>query len=126
MTTSAILFVDDEPIMRRLFVRALEPHFSVIAAGSAEQAIFKLKESTHQIGIIFTDIRMPDRDGISLIDQLNSEYGHIPIVVCTGDLSLFDFDSMIVNNKIMAAIEKPMTAKQAIEIANPVLGQGIE
>ena len=121
MTEYAILFVDDEPIMRRLLLRFLSPYFRVFEAESVAGAMEMLQTSHKEINIVVTDMKMPDGSGLTLIDSMAEHFSHIPVIVCTGDLSFCDFDKLIKNNKIAAVIEKPMTGEQAINTINSVL-----
>jgi two-component system response regulator HydG len=123
MTDKTILFVDDEPIMRRLLVRSLSPYFDVLEAESVSAALIILEKFENDIGIVVTDMKMPDGDGILLVEKMFDQFSSIPIVVCTGDLSFCDFDALIGEGKIAAVIEKPMTAEQAIKTIKSVLSE---
>ena len=65
---SSILVVDDEEAVRELLVRLLqlEGH-RVCAVGSAREAHAALKESP--VSLLITDVKLPDQDGIALLQQ---------------------------------------------------------
>ena len=65
---SSILVVDDEEAVRELLVRLLqlEGH-RVRAVGSAREAHAALKESP--VTLLITDVKLPDQDGIALLQQ---------------------------------------------------------
>lgn len=64
-----ILVVDDEQIMRDLFVKILrkEEH-EVVTAQDGKEAVKKIKENNFDI--VFMDIRMPDMNGVETFGQI--------------------------------------------------------
>ncbi len=103
----SVLFVDDEPITRRISTRILSPHFTVVEAENGEEAKTILEKQGGQVGVIITDIKMEKVDGLSLIEYVASQYPAITIIASTGDFLSYDFDSLIQQGKLHAALEKP-------------------
>ncbi len=65
---SSILVVDDEEAIRELLVRLLQSAgHRVRAAGSAKEALVALKESS--VSLLITDVKLPDQDGLALLQQ---------------------------------------------------------
>jgi len=65
---SAILVVDDEEAIRELLVRLLQSAgHRVRAVGSAREAHAALKE--FPVSLLITDVKLPDQDGIALLQQ---------------------------------------------------------
>jgi len=65
---SAILVVDDEEAIRELLLRLLQSAgHRVRAVGSAREAYAALKESP--VSLLITDVKLPDQDGIALLQQ---------------------------------------------------------
>jgi FixJ family two-component response regulator/flagellar biosynthesis/type III secretory pathway protein FliH len=65
---SAILVVDDEEAIRELLVKLLQSAgHRVRAVGSAREAHAALKESP--VSLLITDVKLPDQDGIALLQQ---------------------------------------------------------
>ncbi len=64
-----VLFVDDEPFVRRVTVDMLKGLGinEVSAAGNGVEAISLMGE--HEIDLLITDIQMPEMNGIELIRQ---------------------------------------------------------
>jgi DNA-binding NtrC family response regulator len=77
------LFVDDEPAIREMCQRAATragyPH---IVASRATEALAILAEQP--MDVVFTDLRMPDMDGIALLREVKARYPEILVVVMTG------------------------------------------
>jgi FixJ family two-component response regulator len=65
---SSILVVDDEEAIRELLVRLLQAEgHRVRAVGSAREAHAALKDSP--VSLLITDVKLPDQDGIALLQQ---------------------------------------------------------
>ncbi len=77
-----VLLVDDNPVIRQIFRRALEQQqFKVVEAESAARAL-KLLES-RQPGLIVLDLMMLGMDGFQFLTQMRRrpEWQGIPVVV---------------------------------------------
>lgn len=114
MNQQAILFVDDEPITRRISTRVLAPHFDVLEAENGAVAKEILASSGDRVGVLITDIKMEKMDGLSLIEFVASHYPSIVVVASTGDFLSYDFDALIRDGKLYAALEKPWDLDQAL------------
>lgn len=84
-----VLFVEDECIVHKEMKEILEVLFkSVYSAKNGEEALelYDLK----QPDIVLTDIKMPRKDGISLVKKIRQENYEIPIIFLTSfnDLDL--------------------------------------
>lgn len=83
-----ILVIDDDPAMLEFLTQSLSPE------GFAVSTVVSGQEGIHQAilrhpDLILLDLRMPVRDGVSVITVLraNPATKHIPIIVVTGVLS---------------------------------------
>lgn len=77
-----VLVADDEPRHRRGIadmVKMLRPDYRVFMAKDGEEA-FKIIESNH-IDILLTDIRMPNMDGLQLIEKLGARTESLKVVI---------------------------------------------
>lgn len=81
-----VLVVDDEPTLRLGFAYALAGRTtSVETAASGRLALERLADSHYDI--MFLDLRMPEMDGLGVIENLRGEGNNIPIVLCSAALS---------------------------------------
>jgi two-component system, chemotaxis family, chemotaxis protein CheY len=113
-----VLIVDDSAAIRKILQRVLMqlqvPLGIVHEAGDGREALEILK--TKPVGLIFSDINMPNMDGIELLTQLKSsdDFKTIPILMVTTEGS---------QAKVLRALElgaagylrKPFTAEQIKE-----------
>lgn len=86
-----VLIIDDEMTFCAVMGEVLESFgFEVHQAYSAGQALSVLANVTPDL--ILTDLRMPDSDGIKLLEQLRREpnWGRIPKIVITAKASSSD------------------------------------
>lgn len=78
-----ILVVDDEESIRRLLEKELSSmRRSVRTADSARQAFECLEQ--HQFEVILLDIRLPDGDGIELLERFKQTVPDVEVVLITG------------------------------------------
>ena len=77
-----ILVVDDEPGMRLGLAEVLRRGgFAVETAASAEEAIDWL--ATHEADLLVTDLKLPGRSGLGLLDALGEQGRALPAIVIT-------------------------------------------
>ncbi len=82
-----LLIVDDSAAIRKILQRVLHqaevPLGNVYEAGDGVEALAILKEKT--VNLIFSDINMPNMDGIQFLSQLkaNEAWRHVPVVMIT-------------------------------------------
>ncbi len=78
---ATILVVDDENGVRQSFNMVLKDNYNVLLAASGQEtmAIFE----KHRIDLILMDIRLPDTDGISLLQKLKEIEPNTEIIMVT-------------------------------------------
>jgi len=85
--TLNVLIVDDSAAIRKILQRVLQqtevPIGSVYEAGDGIEAIAILNDKP--VGLIFSDINMPNMDGLQLLGQLraNEAWKAIPVLMIT-------------------------------------------
>jgi YesN/AraC family two-component response regulator len=81
-----ILFVDDDELVRAPLARLLSTHgVRVLTASSAIEAMRVLAQE--RVDVLFTDIVMPDKDGIELARQAQQLQPGIRLIFATGYFS---------------------------------------
>ncbi|MBK1883481.1 response regulator [Luteolibacter pohnpeiensis] len=81
-----ILVVDDEPTLRLGFAYALTNAYTKVETASCGRiALDKIAEA--HFDLIILDLRMPDIDGIGVIESLRRAGNQIPIVLCSAALT---------------------------------------
>ncbi len=81
-----VLVVDDEPTLRLGFTYALSNRSTTVeTAASGQQALDRI--TTTRFDIMILDLRMPEIDGIGVIEALRSDGNFLPIVLCSAALT---------------------------------------
>lgn len=78
-----LLCVDDELLILNALRRSLrkEP-YELLCAQSAADALKVLEEN--EVGVVLTDYRMPEMNGIELIEYIKKHYPHTVTVLLSG------------------------------------------
>jgi len=77
---TTILIVDDDPDMRRLVVFDFKKSgFHILEASGGNEAFQIVKNN--KVDLVLTDIRMPDGDGIELLEKMRSLKSPAPPVI---------------------------------------------
>ncbi len=82
-----VLVVDDEDSLRdvlRLYL--VDEGYDVTDAATFDEALEKFRET--RFDTVLSDIRMPDRDGITLLQHLREADGKTPVILMTGSPDL--------------------------------------
>lgn len=78
-----ILLIEDDVNFSRMFQKFLERHgYTVDGCSSAEGAYKYLKEEKYDL--VFTDLRLPDEDGIQILSRIKDLDEQLPVILMTG------------------------------------------
>jgi len=119
-----VLIVDDSATIRKILQRVLQqanlPLGKVLEAGDGREAINALK--TQKVGLILSDINMPNMDGLQLLAELKADdqWKQVPVIIISTEGS---------QAKVKEAVElgargfvrKPFTADQIKEKLTGIL-----
>jgi two-component system nitrogen regulation response regulator GlnG len=87
MITEQVWIVDDDSSIRWVLEKALSG--ANISAASFENANNLLTALSHgQPEVIISDIRMPNMDGMALLNRINQRYPQIPVIIMTAHSDL--------------------------------------
>jgi DNA-binding NarL/FixJ family response regulator len=84
-TRIKIYLIDDHPIVREGFARAIEDEPDMVVIGQAGTAAEALKDAmTLAPDVALVDLNIPDRDGIELLGVLRVQLPHAKLLVLSG------------------------------------------
>jgi len=127
MQTKTLLVVDDSRMVRKIISVSLksEKHIKLVEAGSGLEALDKLMETP--VDLIFTDINMPNMDGLEFIKRCKEEamFEAIPIIVITTEDGVEDRERAM-QLGATGFVSKPLDKDSIIKITHSMLGTGTE
>jgi len=107
--TETLLLVEDEPQVRAVVEAMLKPlGYTVLAAGSASEAITIAESSPHAPDLLLTDVVMPGGSGRELSDTLMQRFPSLRVLFMSGYT-----DDAVLRHGIMHAevdfVQKPFS-----------------
>ncbi len=117
-----ILVIDDEEVIRKSFVLALEGvEYQVETAESGEKGIEKVQET--KFDLIFLDLKMPGLNGVETLRELRKIEHDVPIYIVTAFYDEFvnQLQSAAKDGLSFQLLKKPVGREQIRSIAKVVL-----
>ncbi len=115
-----ILVIDDEPIVRTSCERTLAPEgYDVTAVASGKEGLEMLEKET--FGLVLLDLKMPDMDGIEVLDNIKNKWPDTKVVMVTG-YSTVDTAVQALRFGAFNFIEKPFTPDTLLNAVKEVFG----
>jgi len=121
---TSILIIDDDPTICMMLQALLKrKSYEVDTSFSAKSGLVKIKAKAYDL--IISDFRLPDINGLELLDQIKNKYPDIPVIIMTSYADIktavnamkrgaFDYISKPLNpDEILILIKKALTGKQA-------------
>ena len=112
---TTVLLVDDERNIQLTLSRALSMEgYSVEVAGGGREALDKI--GALPVDVVVMDVRMPDLDGLSVLQKARETRPELPVVIMSGHGSIETVRSAF---KLGASdyLEKPITEKEKLLVA---------
>ena len=123
MDGKRMLMVDDEEIVlescRRIFQRE---GFDVTATKSARDALERV--ATTRFDVILCDWKMPEMDGVDVVDLLDKRAPDTPIVMISGYPSV-ERATEVMKRGAMDYVAKPFTPEEIIAAVNRAMGRKV-
>lgn len=118
---TSILFVDDEEEITDFLKEFFdERHYTTFVANEAEKGFEIYNESKPDI--VVTDIKMPGRDGIWLINEIRAKNQDANFIVMTGQDTKDTLANLEQETKITDYFSKPFTLQEIDEMLEVVIG----
>lgn len=121
MTSQTILVVEDDSAVTKLYIRFLEPEYTVLTAETAQEGIDILlgqqstaaeqKDAAGEIDAVLLDRRLPDAPGEEVLDLIEQEGLDCRVAMVTGVEPDFD----IIDMGFDLYIVKPVTRSELLE-----------
>lgn len=76
-----LLVDDDTDLLRLLSLRLKASGYRVSTAETAEAALTRL--AVERFSLVLSDVRLPDRDGLALFDDIRAQHPALPVILLT-------------------------------------------
>ena len=115
------LIVEDESALRELYGRILESKGFMVSYASDGNFAIQCLEETYAPDLIILDIRMPNRNGLEVLEYLQDhpEINNIHVVIATASTDFQEYVSMLPSAEFLL---KPVTSRHLTEIAGRIHG----
>lgn len=131
-----VLVIDDEPHIGTVLVQLFELEGIKAIASTEPKGIAKLLDKDW-VGMVISDVNMPQLDGISLMQQIHQRDPDLPVVLLTGvgDIAMavhalkqgaYDFLEKPFNNEHILDVVKRALEKRALTLENRQLKKELE
>ena len=81
-----VLFVEDEPSIRSTYQRCFASYYEMAFAASGTEALERLH--SFEPNVLVLDMRLPDTDGVALLQEIRSSHPGLPVIVTTAYVSM--------------------------------------
>jgi PAS domain S-box-containing protein len=124
VSRETILLVEDEEAVRRFTKLALERHgFHVMEAASPEQALSLAATAERPIGLLLTDVVMPQLSGPELAERLKKERPQLPVLYMSGYPASMVMQGALLDSSVRL-LPKPFTTADLLMNVEDVLRDG--
>lgn len=111
-TPKTILFVDDEEAILEIAAEHFQNlGYRVLTAVNGKAATDIIESGEHAVDCCFTDINMPEMDGLELAEYLRNYDNTLPVIIMTGYPSL-DNTLRTLKNGVVDFLIKPVNLEQ--------------
>lgn len=107
-----VLLVDDDQIVLKYLTAALTRlNFTVDSFLDSRQALEVFLKRKDEYRLLFTDIEMPNKDGLELISDILRVRSDLPIVICTGK-DKYQKNGLVEDSSFVRVLTKPVTVSE--------------
>lgn len=110
----AVLVVDDEVMVRELYMNVLSPFFEVVMAASVREA--ELELSKRAFRVVLADHLMPGGNGLSFLVHLREEYPETARILVTGFMRPEMLLRAVNEAAVFRYLVKPVELKELIAV----------
>jgi CheY-like chemotaxis protein len=123
MLKNSILLIDDDELFREAIQMMLEDFgFDVVVARNGSEGVSLF--DGNDVKMVVTDILMPEKDGLEVIQELRQKNNSIPILAISGgsrNLSPGFNNDLATAFGATATLRKPFLKKDLYQIVQPIM-----
>jgi len=121
MNGASVWVIDDDRSIRWVLERALtQAGMTVAVFASGAQAMAQL--GVEQPDVVISDIRMPEMDGLSLLENISARHPQLPVIIMT---AFSDLESTVsaFQGGAFEYLAKPFDVDEAVALVHRALGR---
>lgn len=112
-----VLIVEDDPIIRLILAHHLKSAgFNVILSENGELGLTSYQSNKSEIGLIITDLMMPELDGYAMAQKIRSDSEGVPIPIIAITAGIID-QSAAKNDVFNSIFQKPLDIKSLLSLS---------
>jgi two-component system cell cycle sensor histidine kinase/response regulator CckA len=116
-----ILLVEDEISVKKVFLRMLTEYgFDVFAASTARDAMDLFEREKGRFDLVFSDVVLPDRSGIKLVEELLARKPDLKILISSG-YTVEDSDWQVIQTRGHNFLQKPYSFPDLLKVIRRLL-----
>jgi two-component system cell cycle sensor histidine kinase/response regulator CckA len=117
-----VLVVEDDANVRKALMESLELlNYRVLEAMNGREALAKVEELGDEIGLVLSDVVMPEMGGIALLHALRERGLGVPVVMLTGHAVQREMEELRAQG-MADWLPKPPQLEQLAEVVARILG----
>lgn len=118
-----ILLVEDEAEVRRFASRVLgEQGYEVFAAARVDEALRIYEQQRNRIDLIFSDVVLPDGNGLQLVDSLLAANNGLSVLLSSGYID-HKSQSSVIRERGHRFLQKPYTLPELFAAVQEAIGK---
>lgn len=118
MNTHSILIIDDEENLLKSLATLLETDFRIYTASSGREGLILL--GTHYISMVLLDLKMPEMNGVEVLEEIRKEGPNTKVVIMTGGKD-YEWTRRCADLAVSGFIEKPVHPDELLLRINSIL-----
>jgi two-component system cell cycle sensor histidine kinase/response regulator CckA len=117
----SVLIVDDSAPIRTAVISILRLNgYTAYEAESGVAALAEMQRHKGEIGLVLSDVVMPDMDGLTLAQQLRKQMPKLPIILLS--MHINEDTHWVTEESNFSFLPKPFESKQLLDAVRSILG----
>lgn len=121
---SAVLVVDDEPVVRGVVARALAHlQLHVLTAGDGVEGLDLFRQYQGTVRLVLLDVGLSSRDGVLMLTELLGDHPEVQVVLTSGSETQVP---AALAGRPVAFLPKPYTVHALLDVVRAALARGAD
>jgi signal transduction histidine kinase len=111
-----ILIIEDDPLLGKTLADILQQHhYTPLLASTGEEGVAQIASATEPIAVALVDLRLPDLDGVSVLQAIKQASPLTEVIVLTGYASL-DTAVASLQERAFDYLQKPVAPEALLKV----------